>query len=327
MTSWHDLFPAELITAASDTGRPLIISALPGAAELELLDLARPGPAVTIDARISTSLPALLVDLTAAILAQIAPASQFQPGSSAVPASDRLAIAQTFGDPQIAISTATGTPHRALTLERLLAAVPAGTELRVRHAHRLWDPTLLWALRGHAQDGRGVVLTARPWATSSLLDKQAAFFGFAEELLVPATVTEDQAQAFVVGSRSQAQWMLDRVRHGRAAFVELAALTQLAGSPDTAWNTAVAHRAGTVESWLTACQQITPWGARMLQAIATGRGPYTAAPEANPSRVAHALKLLQAADVIFQPARREWACTDPFLAAALAAPAPTFVTA
>ncbi|MTD47323.1 hypothetical protein GKE82_24260 [Conexibacter sp. W3-3-2] len=315
MMDWTDLFSPEHVERAAARDRPLLLTCPPGAADLALLTLARPGPALTLDARLSASSDALLVDLVRGTLTQIAPASQFHTGVSTVHRDDALAIATAYGNPDVAIASAMGAPHADLTLDKALSAVPDGTELRILHADLL-DPDILWAIRGHAQDGRPTVLTSRPWAAPALLKRDAAMFGTAQHLELPAAITPAQARA---AGRTDAEidWMLARTRAARAPYAELARLAASTADLDTAWNAARDRRAASTGSALTIARQLAPWGARLLLAIAAGARPYPAVPNVTPPRVAGALRALQRADLIYQPAARQWALADPFLAAAL----------
>lgn len=319
MTRWADLFPVTALEQAStDPKQPLLLSAGPGAAEHAFMDLVRPGPRLTLDARRHASEETLVIDLVDAVIRYVAPSGTLTISREYVERLDLLAIASAFPDPAAAIAVATGSAEAGMTFDEALRGVPEGVTVVLEHAHRLWDRRPLWTLRAYAQEGLSVVLTARPHAARSLASEKEAFFGFARTVELPATVNAAQAEPLYELPSNEVEWLLERTQHLRGPFAEVAAtIPSSGGMVAVAFEFQTSMRATSMEAILTLAQQVTPWGARILAAVARGERPYRAAGSANPSRSAQALRLLQNADLIYQPQPRQWALADPFLAEAI----------
>jgi hypothetical protein len=320
MIASADLFPVgahDRVAGVLRSG-PLILAAGAGAGESAFLDELIDRPTVRVDARRWASDASVVLDLVSAVLARIAPTTQVGIGASALRTHERLAIATAYHDVNLAVNVAMGANEPEMTLERSLGAIPDDTVLVVEHAHRVWDKRLLWTLRGHAEEGRALTLTTRPWAERALVDRRAAFFGFAQTVELDATVNiNDLARGHDAMQPREIEWALERTQRLRGPMRELMAAAEFTGSLDTAWDLLVDTRSWQLDQLMTSAQALTRWGARLLEAVARGNAPYAAAADAQPARIAHALKTLREADLIYQPTRRQWKCTDPFLAAAI----------
>lgn len=316
-----ELHPAATRAELADAIRegPVVLSAQPGAGELALLEAVAGRDVVRVDARTAGNQYGLLVDITRAVVARLAPGSEVGLHAASVASQDRLALAERFGaQAEDAIGAAMGLPNEGWSLDLALRGID-GAVLVVEHAHLLaqkWAERSLWALRGHAAErGVAIVLATRPWHAERLLAEEAAFFGFARRVEVEAWVRPEEAEEHLPGP--EMRLLLERTSGQIAAIDEVLAGRRPGESIDDAYAQTVANRASAASALLSAAQAITPLGGRMLLAIAHDLPPYREATRAVPARVASALNALRDADLIFSPAPRRWTLADQLTAAAL----------
>ncbi len=136
------------------------------------------------------------------------------------------------------------------------------------------------------------------------MDRRAAVFGFAQTVELDATVDiNDLATRHDTMQPREIEWALERTQRLRGPMREPMAAAEFTGSLDATWDLLVDTRTWQLDQLMTSAQALTRWGARLLEAVARGNAPYTAAAGAQPARIAHALKTLRA-DLIYQPAHR-----------------------
>lgn len=314
----HPAAVRDELVGAIDEG-PVVLAAQPGAGEIALLAAVVGRDVIRVDARTAGNQYGLLVDITRAIVARLAPGSEIGQHASAVAPQDRLALAERFGaQADDAIGAAMGLPNEGWSLDVALRGLE-GAVLVVEHSHLLtqkWAQRALWALRGHAADrGVEIVLATRPWHADRLLSEDAAFFGFARRVELDAWVRAEAAEAHLPGP--DMRLLLQRTSGQIAAIAEVLAAQRPGDSVEDAYAQTIADRVGVASALLSSAQAITPLGGRLLLAIAHDLPPYREATRAVPARVAGALNALRDADLIFSPEPRRWTLADQLTAVAL----------
>ncbi|MGH2805625.1 MAG: hypothetical protein ACRDL4_21705, partial [Thermoleophilaceae bacterium] len=162
-----------------------------GLAEAAVRDVAPERPLIAIDPRGAATSAGLRVDLVRALLAVLLERDETGDERVLLDTPGRLALGRAFGPrAEGALSLAAGSLEASLSLDDLLSAVPESALLVVLDAHLLaerWAGRALWSLRARAAEAAPpwMLLLTRPWQTG-LTDREAAFFGFARRLELPA---------------------------------------------------------------------------------------------------------------------------------------------
>jgi hypothetical protein len=295
-----------------------------GLAEAAVRDLAPGRPPIAIDPRGAGTSGGLRIDLARALLAVLLGRNDISGGSVVLDTPDRLALGHAFGPrAEEVLTMAGGSLESSVTLDDLLSAVPESAALVVQDAHLLTEPwagRAMWSLRARAADGAPpwILLLTRPWHTG-LTDREAAFFGFARRLEMPAPTEADWARALDGVERPvhphDLRWLTEQT--AGSPDVTLEALRNDAKNVRRGWSACVDARRVILDVVLDAARAAHPLGPRLLVAVARGEAPYPAVPDAKSARVAHALRRLRDYDLAYQPEARTWRLADPALAAAL----------
>lgn len=314
----------EELRAAVAEGPVVLATRSRGLAEAAVHDLAPERPLIAIDPRGAGTIGGLRIDLARALLALLLERDEINDERVLLDTPGRLALGRAFG-PRAgeALSLAAGSLQSTLSLDDLLSAVPESAPLVVHDAHLLsepWAGRALWSLRARAADAAPpwLLLLTRPWQTG-LTDREAAFFGFARRLALPAPTEADWARALRDAGRPMhphdLRWLTDQtVGH---PDVILEALRNDARNVRHGWRACVDARRVVLDVILDAARAAHPLGPRLLVAVASGEPPYPAVPDAKSARIAHALRRLRDHDLVYQPEERTWRLADPALAAAL----------
>lgn len=314
----------EELRAAVAEGPVVLDTRSRGLAEAAIRDLAPARPLIAIDPRGAGTIGGLRVDLARALLALLLERDEISDERVLLDTPGRLALGRAFGPrAEEALSLAAGSLQASLSLVDLLAAVPESAMLVVRDAHLLaerWAGRALWSLRARAAEAAPpwILLLTRPWQTG-LTDREAAFFGFARRLELPAPTEAAWARALDEAGHpvqpDDLRWLTDQTVGN--PDVTLEALRNDARNVRRGWRACVDARRVVLDVVLNAARGAHPLGPRLLVAIARGEPPYPAVPDAKPARVAHALRRLRDHDFVYQPEARSWRLADPALAAAL----------
>ena len=302
---------------------PVVLASLPGGCRAELAtDLYSGEPRLDLSpARAGTS-AGLRVDAARSLLRFI---DQSGPGAS--PRQFRARLAEFFGEKAgSALASAEGGDDDALSFAEIVDGIPNHALVIVHDAHLLaepWAERALWTVRARAQE-RGaprLLLLTRPWHTSALIGRDAAFFGFAETVELPrldlpswVTLTD-----YEIGPDDMS-WLLDQTRG--IARPTVAALERLHGGADdvrTAWADHVESQRGAARWIERLAHGLHPYGPRLLAAIAANDAVYPAVPDARTDAIAAALRVMRDHDLIYQPVPRRWVIADPALVSHLAA--------
>lgn len=317
----------ELHTAVAE-GPVAVDTRSRGLAESAVRDFAAERSMIVVDPRGAGTIGGLRVDLARALLAVLLERDEI--GDERVPLDTpgRLVLGRAFGPrAEEVLSLVAGSPRSPVSIDDLLSAVPESAMLVVSDAHVLterWAGRALWSLRARAADPAppSVLLLTRPWQTG-LTDREAAFFGFARRLELPAPTEADWARALDEAKRpvhrDDLRWLIEQT--GGNPDVSLEALRNDAKNVRRGWRACVDARRAVLDVVLDAARAAHPLGPRLLVAVARGEPPYPAVPDAKPARVAHALRRLRDHDLVYQPEPRTWRLADPALAAALRQPA------
>jgi hypothetical protein len=314
----------EELRAAVAEGPVVLATRSRGLAEAAVHDLAPERPPIAIDPRGAGTIGGLRIDLARALLALLLERDETGDERVLLDTPGRLALGRAFG-PRAgeALSLAAGSLQASLSLDDLLSAAPESALLVVHDAHLLGEPwagRALWSLRARAADAAppGMLLLTRPWQTG-LTDREAAFFGFARRLELPAPTEAAWARALSEADRPvqphDLRWLTDQT-FGHPD-VTLEALRNDARNVQRGWRACVDARHVVLDVVLDAARAAHPLGPRLLVAVARGEAPYPAVPGAKPARVAHALRRLRDHGLVYQPEPRTWRLADPALAAAL----------
>jgi hypothetical protein len=327
-TATSDFRPAHMradLRARLDRG-PIVLEAEPGAREHELVVDAWDGDVLALDVRHAGTAAGLLVDVARIVVTHLASNSDIRGDHIVVADRDRIPLSRAFGGrTEAALSSAAGSPDGEISIDDVLGALDGDVVLAVRHAHLLteeWAGRTLWTLRGRAQEaGPRIALLTRPWYRDVLLAPDAAFYGFAESVFVPASVAEREWHELAVHRgwpAEDARWLQARTGGQIAALAEvLEVVKSHRVSVRDALELLVVARAGGLDVMFSAARAVHSLGPRLLVALALGRSPYPSVPGAKTARVATALKALRDAEMVFQPGPRRWRVADPFVAEAL----------
>jgi hypothetical protein len=314
----------EELRAAVAEGPVVLTTRSRGLAEAAVHELAPEHPLIAIDPRGAGTIGGLRIDLARALLAVLLERDEIDDERVLLDTPGRLALGRAFGPrASEALSLAAGSLQSTLSLDDLLSAVPESALVVVHDAHLLSDPwagRALWSLRARAADPAPprILLLARPWQTG-LTDREAAFFGFARRLELPAPTEAAWARALDEADRPvqphDLRWLIDQT--GGNPDVTLEALRNDAKNVRRGWRACVDARRVVLDAVLDAARAAHPLGPRLLVAVASGEPPYPAVPDAKSARIAHALRRLRDHDLVYQPEERTWRLADPALAAAL----------
>lgn len=297
---------------------PVVLAADPGALERGMIESAARQATlepIFIDARLAGNRHGLVVDTTRAIVERVARNTRVELHHTAIAEEDRLPLAEAFGG-QVneAVAAAMGLANDDWTLETALQGVPDRFLCVIAHAHLLsqkWAQRALWTFRGHAAErGLRIVFTTRPWHAEALVGPEAAFFGFAEQFQLSATIEPELADA-LAASDPEFPSLLRQTERQRAATAEVLAARAPRTGLEATYERLVSARMPTAQALITLAQRITPLGGRLVSAVARGEAPYRAATRAVPARVASGLTALRDVDVIYSPRPRQWAMADP----------------
>lgn len=314
----------EELRAAVSEGPVVLETRSRGLAEAAVRDLSPERPLIAIDPRGAGTSSGLRIDLARALLALLLERDEINDEPVPLDTPGRLALGRAFGPrAEEVLSLAAGSPQSSALLDDLLSAVPDSALLVVHDAHVLrerWAGRALWSLRARAADAAPpwILLLTRPWQ-AGLTDREAAFFGFARRLELPAPREADWARALDEADRPvhphDLRWLTDQTAGN--PDVTLEALRNDAKNVRRGWRACVDARRAVLDVVLEAARAAHPLGPRLLVAVARGEPPYPAVPDAKPARVAHALRRLRDHDLVYQPEARSWRVADPALAAAL----------
>jgi len=306
------------------TEAPTLLTAQPGIDAGRLAVVAAGRPAVFLDPRYAGTEASLRIDLARAALRALLGREHDMGSPTRLDAGARIRLAEAFGAQAAAvINLAGGAVEEDLSFDEILRGLPSNALLVVEHAHLLaqpWAGRALWSLRGRAEDRDGLqlALVTRPWHTDLLLGADAAFFGFARQVEITPPGPAQWARALASLNRPVApadlEWLLERADGNVDAALD--AFASDGRNVRRGWRNVVGARGQVVELALSAASAIHPLGPRLLQSVAADRAPYSAVP-AKPARIAHALRILRDADLIYQPAPRLWRLADPALSEAL----------
>ncbi len=314
----------EELRAAVAEGPVVLATRSRGLAEAAVHELAPDRPLIAIDPRGAGTIGGLRIDLARALLALLLERDEINEERLLLDTTGRLALGRAFGPrAEEALSLAAGSLQSSLSLDDLLSAVPESAMLVVHDAHlpgERWTGRALWSLRARAAEAAPpwMLLLTRPWHTG-LTDREAAFFGFARRLELPAPTEAAWARALDEADRPvqphDLRWLTDQTLGHPDVTLEV--LRNDARNVRRGWRACVDARRVVLDVVLDAARAAHPLGPRLLIAIARGEPPYPAVPDAKPARVAHALRRLRDHDLVYQPEARTWSLADPALAAAL----------
>lgn len=314
----------EELRAAAAEGPVVLETRARGLAEAAVRDLAPERPLIAIDPRGAGTIGGLRIDLARALLALLLEREQINDERVLLDTPARLALGRAFGPrAQEALTLAAGQLESFLSLDDLLSAVPESALLVVHDAHLLaerWAGRALWSLRARVSEAAPpwMLLLTRPSQTG-LTDPEAAFFGFARRLEMPAPTEADWARALDKAGRPvhphDLGWLTEQT--GGNPDITLEALRNDAKDVRRGWRACVHARRVVADVVLDAARAAHPLGPRLLVAVARGEPPYPTIPDAKPARVAHALRRLRDHEFVYQPEPRTWRLADPALAAAL----------
>lgn len=320
------LYPPKLLEAprALAHDRPLVLSAPFGIplGDLALALLDDPDRVLVLDPLGAGSLAALAVDTAGALVRTLADVRIDDAGAPPdLGAETRRRLAETLGSHAIrALEVASGRTASA-TFDELLQMTPSDCPIVVQDAERLcarWAGRSLWALRAKAQDRDAppIVLLTSPANAPALLKPESAFFGFAaHHSLVPP----DAEWYLELLDEHPADAVRSLVRRTRGLPTLIAqALTEGDGDLERGWTAVVASARTRLPLALDQAAAIHPLGPRLLRAVARGRPPYGAVPDATSKAIAGALSSLRQHGLLQQPASRRWQLADPALEQVLA---------
>lgn len=305
-------------------GGPTVITVRPAIDGARLAVLAVDQPAMFVDARLAATEAGLRIDLARSVLRVLLERDQDFQSAIRLDTPARSRLGEAYGPHAGAVlNIATGDLTDDVSFDELVRGLPADTLLVVDHAHLLaqpWAGRALWALRGRVEesDAPRLALVTRPWHTLSLTGPEAALFGFARIIeLVPPTPS-DWAGALANEGRpmlpADLEWLLERAEGN--VTVALAAFASGGRDVRRGWRDVVAARDQVVDLALSTAAATHPLGPRLLLSVANDEAPYAAVP-AKPARIAHALRLLRDAELVYQPAPRRWRLVDPALGEAM----------
>ena len=303
---------------------PTVVTAQPGIDASRLAVIAAGRPTMFVDARNGGTEAGLRIDLARAALRVLLEPDHDIKSIARLDTRARMRLAEAFGaHAEGVMNLASSVLSDDLSFDDLVGGLPSDALLVFDHAHVMaqpWAERALWSLRGRAQEqvGPQLALVTRPWHSESLIGSEAAFFGFARLVDVAPPGPAQWARALGTIDRSVApvdlEWLLERADGNVAVVIE--AFASDSRNVRRGWRNVVAAREHVVDSALSVASAVHPLGARLLHSVAADRAPYGAVP-AKPARIAHALRLLRDAELVYQPAPRRWRLTDPALSEAL----------
>ena len=197
----------------------------------------------------------------------------------------------------------------------------------ITNAHRLAEPPL-WDLRHLANKEviRAAATTHREHL-DRLFGPRGPLHGNATVVELPQLDPRAWAQRFPEPVHpADLEWLLARTRGRAASTLEVLSFRESKRSIRSAWARAVTARRPEAESVLNLASGVHVYGPHLLIAIANGRAPYSAIPNAPSQRVARALAKLRDMDLIEQPVPRTWQIADPILHGALLARTSVLIT-
>jgi hypothetical protein len=204
-----------------------------------------------------------------------------------------------------------------LSLTQALAAVGEDVPLVVFDAHRL-DTDARWDIR---ELERPVLLVTRPDHYDAMTSSDAPFYAHGQAIRLRAPEPADWMRALAhAGQQIQVtdlEWLLDRSRRRVGTTIAGLRLKTPQSSYRTAWRQAVKNTVPRAHELLALARSIHVFAPALLLALAEGRKPYAAIPDAPPARVALALRKLRELDVVEQPEPRASQIADPLIEHAL----------
>lgn len=204
-----------------------------------------------------------------------------------------------------------------LSLSDTLAGVEAHTPLVVFDAHRL-DVEARWDVR---ELDRPVLLVTRPEHLNVLIGQDAPFYGQTQTVTLRAPGAREWMRALdSAGHKIQPtdlEWLLDRSRGRVGTTTAALRLKTSQQSHHTAWRRAVQNTVPQAHELLALARAIHADAPTLLLALAEGRQPYTAIPDAPSQRIARAMAKLRELDVIERPERNVSQIADPLIEHAL----------
>ncbi|MGH2780858.1 MAG: hypothetical protein ACRDLA_05520, partial [Thermoleophilaceae bacterium] len=278
----------ELRTAVAE-GPVVLETRSRGLAEAAVRDVAPERPLIAIDPRGAATSAGLRVDLVRALLAVLLERDETGDERVLLDTPGRLALGRAFGPrAEGALGLAAGSLEASLSLDDLLSAVPESALLVVHDAHLLgerWAGRALWSLRARAAEAAPpwMLLLTRPWQTG-LTDREAAFFGFARRLELPAPTEADWARALDEAGRPvqphDLRWLTDQTLGHPDVTLEV--LRNDVRNVRRGWRACVDARRVVLDVVLDAARAAHPLGPRLLVAVARGEPPYPTVPDAKP---------------------------------------------
>jgi hypothetical protein len=213
-----------------------------------------------------------------------------------------------------------------MSFPKLVDGIPSQALVVVHDAHLLaepWAERALWTLRARCQQRNSprLILLTRPWHTSALTGRDAAFFGFGEtfELTPPDLPRWLELTNYEIGTDDMA-WLLEQTRGiPRPTLAAVKTLPASAGAGtgsgdvQASWAAHVEAQRGAAKWIDRLAHGLHPYGPRLLAAIAGSEPVYPSVPEARTDAIASALRAMRDHDLIYQPIRRRWVVADPAL--------------
>jgi hypothetical protein len=200
-----------------------------------------------------------------------------------------------------------------LSLSDTLAGVEAHMPLVVFDAHRL-DLEARWDVR---ELERPVLLVTRPEHLNVLTGQDAPFYGQTQSITLRAPGAREWMRALAgAGHKIQPtdlEWLLDRSRGRVGTTMAALRLKTSRESHRTAWRRAVQNTVPQAHELLALARAIHADAPALLLALAEGRQPYTAIPDAPSQRIARAMAKLRELDIVERPERNVSQIADPLI--------------
>ncbi len=232
----------------------------------------------------------------------------------------RQTLVEAYGSSSshVMIQIENGTTGRLrLSLSETLAGVEAHVPLVVFDAHRL-DLDARWDVR---ELERPVLLVTRPEHVRGLTAQDAPFYGQTQTIMLRAPGVREWMRALDgVGHRIQPtdlEWLLDRTRGRVGTTMSAVRLKTSQISYRTAWRAAVQNTFAQAHELLALARAVHSDAPTLLLALADGRQPYKAIPDAPSQRIARAMAKLRELDVVERPERNVSQIADPLVEHAL----------
>jgi hypothetical protein len=232
----------------------------------------------------------------------------------------RQALAEAYGPSVGQVMTQLQPdPKIALRLSPTdaLAGIEAHVPVVVFDAHRL-DYEARWDVR---ELERPVLLVTRPEHLAALTGQDAPFYGHTQTITLRAPQVGEWMRALDrAGYKIQPtdlEWLLDRTRGRVGTTMTALRLKTSQQSHRAAWRRAVQNTVPQAHELLALVRAIHADAPTLLLALAEGRQPYTAIPEAPSQRIARAMTKLRELDVVERPERNVSQIADPLIEHAL----------